>query len=205
VFFAGDQFDFIAAVDRTQPRPLRRPCRAHAHEHLDAVADDAVQRTVADPVDVAQFDTIHPQRLARSHHDAAAGGIELDDVERRSRRDAQSLALADGEMNDALMPADDVAAEIDDVAGLDRAGLQPTDDVGVAPGRHEADILAVLLVGDFKFEAPRQFAHLGLAHVAERKAQIIELLGRGCEQEITLVAIAVGGANHRPRSVGKPA
>src|SRR5258708_31808829 len=105
--------------------------------------------------------------------------MELDDVERRSRRDAQSLALADGEMNDALMPADDVAAEVNDIAGLDRAGLQPADDVGVAPGRHEADILAVLLVGDLEFEATRQVAHLGLAHVAEWKAQIIELLARG--------------------------
>jgi len=204
-FFAGDELDLIAAVDRAQPGRLRRTRRAHAHEHLDAVADDALQRTIADPVDVAQLDPIHPQRLAWTHHDAAARGIELDDVKRRAGGDAQSLALADGEMNDALMPADDVAAEIDDIAGLDRTGLQPADDVGVASGRHEADILAVLLVGDFKLKTPRQFAHLGLAHVAERKAQIIELLARGCEQEITLVAIAVGGANHRPRSVGKPA
>ena len=107
-------------------------------------------------------------------------------------------------MNDALMPADDAAFEIDDVAGLDRAGLQAADDIGVAPGRHEADVLAVLLVGDFEAEAPRQFARLRLGHVAERKAQIIELLARGREQEIALVAIGVGGA-HRARSVGEAA
>ena len=65
-------------------------------------------------------DAIHPQRLARADHDAAARRIELDDIERRAGGDAQSLALADGEMNDALMPADDAAVEIDDVAGLDR-------------------------------------------------------------------------------------
>ena len=81
---------------------------------------DAIERAVADPVDVAQHDAIHPQRLARPDHDAAARGIELDDIERRAGGDAQSLALADGEMNDALMPADDAAVEIDDVAGLDR-------------------------------------------------------------------------------------
>src|ERR1700712_3782501 len=185
--FAGDQFDFVAAVDRAQPRRLRRTRRAHPHEHLDAVADDAVQRTVADPVDVAQLDAVHPQRLARSHHDTAAQGIELDDVERRAGSNAQPLALADGEMNDAPMPADDFAAEIDDIAGLDRAGPEPADDVGIAPGRYEADILAVLLVGDFKLKTPRQVAHLGLAHVAERKAQIIELLARGREQEVALV------------------
>ena len=120
--FAGDEFDLVAAVDRAQPGRLRRARRAHAHEHLDAVADDAVERAVADPVDVTKPDAIHPQRLARPHHDAAAGRIELDDIERRAGGDAEPLALADGEMNDALMAADDAAIEIDDVAGLDRAG-----------------------------------------------------------------------------------
>ena len=52
-------------------------------------------------------------------------------------------------------------------------------------------------------EAPRELAHLGLGHVAERKAQIIELLARGREQEIALVAIGIGGANQRARSVGE--
>ena len=54
-------------------------------------------------------------------------------------------------------------------------------------------------------EAPRQFAGLRLGHVAERKAQIIELLARGREQEIALVAIGIGGADQRARSVGHAA
>src|SRR6185503_15898938 len=203
--FAGNQFDLIAAIDRAQPGRLRRPRRTHAHEHLDAVADHALQRAVADPVDVAQLNADHPQRLARSHHDAAAGRIELDDVERRAGGDAEPLALADGEMNDALMPADCPAIEIDDVAGLDRAGLQAADNVGVAPGRHEADVLAVLLVRDFEAEAPRQLARLRLGHVAEGKAQIVELLARGREQEIALVTIGIRGAYQRARSVGEAA
>ena len=203
--FTDDEFDLIAAIDGAQPRRLRRARRAHAHEHLDAIADHTVERAVADPVDVTQADAIHPQCLARPHHDAAAGRIELDDIERRAGGDAQSLALADGEMNDALMPADDAAFEIDDVAGLDRAGPEAADDVGVAPGRHEADVLAVLLVGDFEAEAPRQFAGLRLGHVAKGKAQIIELLARSREQEIALVAIGVRGAHQRARSVSEAA
>ena len=104
-------------------------------------------------------------------------------------------------MNDALMPADGAAGEIDDVAGLDGIRPQAADDVGVAPGRHEADVLAVLLVGDGETEAPRQFARLRLGHIAQRKAQKIELLARGREQEIALVAIGVGGASKRARSI----
>src|ERR1700733_393821 len=108
-------------------------------------------------------------------------------------------------MNDALMPADDMAVKIDDVAGLDRAGLEAADDVGVAPGRHEADVLAVLLVGDLEAKAPRQFARLRLGHVAQRKTQIVELLARGRKQEIALVAIGVGGTEQRARSIAHAA
>ena len=76
-------------------------------------------------------------------------------------------------MNDTLMTADDAAFEIDDIAGLYGVRPQPADDVGIAPGGHEADVLAVLLVGDRQSEAPRQLAGLRLGHVAERKAQIV--------------------------------
>src|SRR6478736_288664 len=82
--FAGNEFDLITAVDRAQPGWLRGARRTHAYEHLDAIADHPVERTVADPVDVTKADAVHPQRLARPHHDASAGRIELDDIERRA-------------------------------------------------------------------------------------------------------------------------
>ncbi len=44
-----------------------------------------------------------------------------------------------------------------------------------------------------------------LGHVAERKAQIIELFTRGREQEIALVTVGVGGADQRARSIGEAA
>ena len=54
-------------------------------------------------------------------------------------------------------------------------------------------------------KAARELAHLGLGHVAERKAQIVELLARGREQEIALVAIGIGRADQRARSIGEAA
>src|ERR1043166_374689 len=50
---ARDEFDLIAVRTRAQPRRLRRTRRAHAHEHLDAVADHLIPHAVTDPVDVA--------------------------------------------------------------------------------------------------------------------------------------------------------
>ena len=76
------------------------------------------------PIQLTSRNTIrvHPQRLARPDHDAAAGSVlRLDDIERRAGGDAEALALADGEMNDALVLADDTPVEIDDIAWLDRA------------------------------------------------------------------------------------
>ena len=188
-----------------QPGRLRRAGRAHAHEHLEAIADGAVDVAIADPVDVAQHDAVHLQRLARADHDAAVGGLQPHHVKRRGGRDAEAAALADGEIGDAVVAAEHAAVEIDDVAGVHRVRTQAGDDVGVAPGRHEADVLAVVLVGDRETEAPRELARLGLGHVAERKAQIVELLLRGREQEIALVAIGVGRADQRARAVGAAA
>src|SRR5258708_39035735 len=108
-------------------------------------------------------------------------------------------------MHDAVMPADDAAIEVDDVAGLDGIWPQPADNVGVASGRYEADVLAVLLVRNRQAKAPRQFARLRLGHIAQWKAQKVELLARGREQEIALVAIGIGGTDQRPRSIGHAA
>ena len=106
-------------------------------------------------------------------------------------------------MDDAVVAAEHAAVEIDDVAGLGGARPQPLDHLGVAPGRHEADVLAVVLVGDRKIEAARQLARLGLGAVAERKAQRIELLARGGEQEIALVALGFAGAVERAAAAGQ--
>ena len=108
-------------------------------------------------------------------------------------------------MNDAGMRAQHLAVEIDDLAGFGGAGLQPFDNVGVVPGRHEADILAVVLVGDRQPVLPRQFTRLGLGAVAERKAKNVELLARGAEQEVTLVALFLAGAEQTAAAAGQRA
>src|SRR5262245_24934194 len=97
-------------------------------------------------------------------------------------------------MDDAVMPAEHPAREIDDVAGLGRAWPQPLDHLSIAAGRHKADVLAVVLVGDRKAEAARELARLSLGAFAQWKTQHIELLARGREQEVALVAFGVARA-----------
>ena len=97
------------------------------------------------------------------------------------------------------------AGEVDDLARRRRARPQPLDHVGIVAGRHEADVLAVLLVGDRKTELARQLAHARLRQAAEREAQHVELLARGGEQEIALVAVVVMRAIERAAAVGEAA
>ncbi len=108
--------------------------------------------------------------------------------------DRQAAALADREADDAVVAADDGAREIDDLARLVRLGAQLAHDAGIVAVRHEADVLAVGLVGHGEVEAFGQRAGLTLRHVAEREAQEVELLGGRAEQEITLVARRVAAA-----------
>ena len=44
---ARDQFDFITAIGRAQPRRLRHPGRSHPHENLKTLADRAIKLAVA--------------------------------------------------------------------------------------------------------------------------------------------------------------
>jgi hypothetical protein len=85
-----------------------------------------------------------------------------------------------------------------DIARLHRAGLQLLDHVGVAALRHEADVLAVLLLRYREAKLARDRPRLVLGQVAEREAQEVELLlGRG-EQKVALVAVQVDRTEQRP-------
>ena len=95
--------------------------------------------------------------------------------------DAEPAPLPDREVDDAVVAAEHAAGEIDDVARLGGARPQAFDHLGIAAGRHEADVLAVVLVGDRKPEAARELPRLGLGALAEREAQQLELLARGRE------------------------
>ena len=73
---------------------------------------------------------------------------------------AQALALADGEMDDAVMAAQHRAGLVDDLAGPRRIGAQLFHDAGVAALRHEADVLAVGLGGRDQAQFGGEGAHL---------------------------------------------
>ena len=171
-----------------QPCRLRLAGRAHARQDRQSVRGKLVERGVAEPIHVAQHEAADEKRLARTDDDAPVIRIELHHIERLALGDADAAALADGEMDDAVMAAEHAAVDMHDIAGLRRAGLQLGNDVGIAAARHEADVLAVGLFRDLERELAGDVARLRLGQVAERETDEVELLGRGGEEEIALVA-----------------
>src|SRR3954468_5407 len=201
---ARNEIDLDALACPAQPRRLRRPRRADLDEHLlPAGAQGLVDASLAQPIDVAQPHPAGAQRRARPDHDPARRGVEPDHVERMAGGDAEPAPLADGEMNDAGMRAENAAVEIDDVTGFGRPRLEAPDHLGVAARRHEADVLTVLLVAHGERKLTRKLARLRLRPVTERKAQQVELLAGGGEQEIALVALLFAGAVERAAATGQ--
>src|SRR5215472_7939013 len=143
-------------------------------------------------------------RLVRPHHHAPRRRIEAKHIERMPRGDAEPTPLADGEVDDAGMGAEHAAGFVYDLARLGGARLEALDHLAVAAGRHEADVLAVVLFRNGKTETARQLARLRLGQVAEREAQQLELLPRGGKQEIALVALGVARAIERAVALGQP-
>ena len=129
----------------------------------------------------------------RADHDLAALRIEADHEQRLRRRHADPSPLPDGVIDDALVAAEHAPIHMHDVARLGGPWAKPLDDVRVASGGHEADVLAIGLLRRGETEVARELARRFLVQIAKRKAQELELLARGGEQEIALVALGVAG------------
>ena len=91
------------------------------------------------------------------------------------------------------MAAEHAAVEMDDLAGLARRRASGARSRRCSALRHEADVLAVGLVGDREAELAGERAGLALGQLAQREAQQVELLRRRGVEEIALVALRIGG------------
>ena len=107
--------------------------------------------------------------------------------------EAKASPLAHRVAHQASMAAHDPSVRMHDVARQHGIGGHAGDDIGVTPGGHEADVLAVRLVRHGEAEFARQLAHRALGAVAQRKAQKLQLLAGGREQEIALVPVGICG------------
>src|SRR5262249_45970284 len=115
--------------------------------------------------------------------------------------DLQAASLPDREMDDAIMPTQHATIEIDNVARFGCARLETFDHLSIAPRRHKADVLTVVLVGDGEPELARELARFALGPITKRKPQDVELLMRRAEQEIALITFVLARAIKRTAAI----
>src|SRR4051812_22838725 len=88
------------------------------------------------------------QRVLRTDHDAIRLGAPLRDVRRPGGRESGAAPLAHGVVVLAVVPAEDGAARVDDVAGRPEPGpAVALEERAAAEAGHEAEVLALALVG----------------------------------------------------------
>jgi len=90
------------------------------------------ERPIAQPVHLAQLDPMRQQRFARADDHFALSSVDAHDIKWLGRGDADPASLADGVVDDAVVPAELAPVDMHDVARLRRIGAQFLDNIGVA-------------------------------------------------------------------------
>lgn len=191
-FLPAENFDGEAICMAREQCLFRRAGGAHTRENLQPLRGQIVQLIIADPVEIAQWNMADRQSFARADNHFRALRIDAHHIKRLACGNAETATLPDGEADDAIMLAHQAAIEMTDRAGMRGFRTQFTHQFGIIAGRDEADILTVGLVGNGEADLARHLARFGFGHASKRKAQTIELILRGGEQEIALVAIKIG-------------
>src|SRR5690606_9488542 len=118
-------------------------------------------------------------------------GIEPNDVERLAAGNLETPALAHRVADHTFVPAEHPAIDVDDITRLGGSRAKALDEVGISAGGNKADVLAVWLCRHRQVELAGKLAHLRLAHATEGEPEALELLARGREEEVALVAVGI--------------
>jgi hypothetical protein len=128
------------------------------------------------PVAAVSNKFIAVERGIVADHHAIIFRVQLDDVNRLARGDAETFALADGVKRNAVVMAENVPVQIHNLAAmfLDEICLLKKSTVIII--RHETDFHAFFFVGGLEIALPRHFARVALGFFAERKNRACELI-----------------------------
>src|ERR1700722_4839240 len=156
-----------------------------------------------DEVHAARAQSTRVEIFFSADDDLLVRAADLNHVERRTGGHAESFALADGEVVNAVVLADDFAAGGDQLAGgvgqcFALFGEKSVDEALVIAAGDETDFLRVGLLGRGEAVLAGEVADLGLGHVSKRKQSAAELLLGEAEKKIRLVLALVGGTPEQP-------
>ncbi len=157
-----------------------------------------------DPVHIAGLQLVPVQILVLAQHHRVPQGVFGHHIIGVAAGNADAPALADGVALDAPVTAQDAAVHVHKVPRLGAVtGVLP-DKPGVGAVGHEADVLAVGLLGVGKARSGGDGPHLLLGVLSQRQAQVAELvLAEGIEH-IALVLLGGQSLFQQPAAVFAP-
>src|SRR5688572_13316427 len=104
------------------------------------------KRLRTQPVDVFNRYKLLHQRSSGADDHSSGIGLDPHHIEGLSPSEPESAALADGEIDDAVVPAENPAIHMHDLARLCGLGPELQHDILIPAARHEADVLTVGLL-----------------------------------------------------------
>ena len=136
-----------------------------------------------------ELDSEASEVRAAAEFDDVLAGVDLPDVARLADGDPGALPLPYRVPGRAEVLADLAAVDVEDGARLGGPACPFAEHIAVVAPRHEADLLAVLLVGRGKTQGAGTVADLRLGHVAERELNVGQLRLPQAVQEVALVLV----------------
>ena len=151
--------------------------------HEDGTGDGRV-----DPREPAEPHPVDEEVVERSHRDRRARGVDRERIPARTAGRAEAPALAHGDELDRVDAADLTPCGVDQASGMN-ADARLEEGAPAARRQHEADVLAVGLVGRAQPEGRGAHAHLGLRQPADGKATAGQL---GATEHVQHVRLVLG-------------
>ena len=179
-------------VQRRSPRSSSEARIGVARCRIRTFARKAASGRCADhEARALQFERVRLEVLPAAELDRVRQRIDATDVAWLAQRDPQALALAHREAGRPAMLPHPLAVDVDERPGLRSPAGTLTQRLAVVAAGHEADLLALGLVGGGEPETARDLADLRLGQLAEREPGVLELVLAQAVEEVGLVLVLV--------------
>ena len=169
-----------------------------------AVADSRLhaqwlaRRRAGDEVHVRRREPVALEAAGRADGQTVGAGVDVRHIEGAALPDAEPAPLTDRVAGDARVRAEHAALSVDDRARPEHARIPAAQETAIVIVGHEADLLALRLVGRDEAESTRVRADLVLVEIADGEMRRCELRLIERPEEIGLVLARVAPAPQEP-------
>src|SRR2546421_675839 len=183
-----------AGARRDDGRGRRTMAVADSRLHAQWVA----RRGARDEVHVRRREPVALEAPGRADGQTVGGGVDVRHIQGATLPDAEPAPLTDRVAGDAGMRTEHAALSVDDRAGPEHVRIPAAQETAIVVVGHEADLLALGLVGRDEAESARVGADRVLVEIPDGKMRRGKLRLIERPEEIGLVLARVAAAPQEP-------